>query len=159
VVPSIYVSNIVRNADGKFLSLHCLQKQTHKWRFPAGKVELHEPLLAAAARELREETGLEALSLSYHSHHTSTMDGGFWLGYYFLCDAYNGTPAVQEREKHDAIAWLSHDELSQRGASEAVLTVTKYLTIMSHGGVIYPLDHTLGGRHYGGGPDEDLWAV
>jgi 8-oxo-dGTP pyrophosphatase MutT (NUDIX family) len=64
----------------------------------------------AAARELREETGLlvrpDALSLVHLLHCRQGDGGGEWLGAFFEAGAWAGTPSIQEPRKHDALGWF-----------------------------------------------------
>ncbi|QUJ77943.1 NUDIX domain-containing protein [Sulfitobacter albidus] len=51
---------LVEDAQGRFLILR--RADDGKWGLPAGGMELGESLLDAAARELREETGLRLIA-------------------------------------------------------------------------------------------------
>jgi 8-oxo-dGTP diphosphatase len=145
----VYVAVIVRNSQGKFLCIHCFRKAQNQWRFPAGKVEPGETLIGAAARELKEEIGLEAVSLSFHSRHTNHVDGGLWTGFYFLCETYMGTPNIMEPDKHDAISWMTHDDLVNSGAANPLLeiSIAADLTYYAMGGIVPPTSEVLFGNN------------
>lgn len=85
------------------------------WGFPGGHVEPGETGLAAAARELREETGICAVPVAYLTNIDLLQyrpDGGLATQYLLaavLCDYRGGTP----RAADDAIdtAWVAIDDL------------------------------------------------
>lgn len=109
----IYVDIILRNSEGHFLVQHHPNSLLKPWRFPGGKPEPGETLIGAAAREAKEELGIEPLSLKYLGKKTSTVESGTWTGYMFLCEAYIGEPRVVEATKHDQIAWFHFENLFQ----------------------------------------------
>ena len=107
---SLSVFVIVRDADRILL----LRRANTGWKdglhsLPAGAHDGNEPLAVAAARELREETGLVAnpddLRLVHLLHCAPTDGNGEWLGAFFLAEAWTGTPALAEPDKHDHIGW------------------------------------------------------
>jgi 8-oxo-dGTP diphosphatase len=56
----IRVAAVVIEADRVVLVAHQFADHPHAWLLPGGGLELGETLIEAAAREIREETGLEA---------------------------------------------------------------------------------------------------
>ncbi|WP_067622451.1 NUDIX hydrolase [Alicyclobacillus acidiphilus] len=103
---------IVLDGRGRFLMVCEGQGQkAGKWNFPTGRVRLEEDVLAAAHRELLEETGL-----------TAEMDGivGIYryrspAGHHAVRVVYRGLyqggqVRLPQSEILDAV-WMSHDDL------------------------------------------------
>jgi 8-oxo-dGTP pyrophosphatase MutT (NUDIX family) len=102
----IYVDVVLCDRKGRFLLQHHPRSQMKPWRFPGGKPEPGETLIGAAAREAKEELGIEPLSLVYIGKKESVVESGTWTGYMFLCDRYIGRPRIVEKTKHDMLEWI-----------------------------------------------------
>lgn len=110
-----YASCVLRDSTKtKFLTIHHALKAEHPWRFVGGKVSADELPLAAAVRELYEELGITALSIKYLTDKVTEIDSGCWQGHFFLVNQFVGVPALQEREKHNNLAWLTVKQLLDR---------------------------------------------
>lgn len=95
--------------DSKLLI--CL-RPTHKrhgglWEFPGGKVHQGETEKEAVARELKEEIGVEAVSVSEVVF--SSIDEGGIFEILFIPTTIEGEPIAFE---HDEITWCSRSQLA-----------------------------------------------
>ncbi len=85
------------------------------WGFPGGHVELGETALAAAARELQEETGITANPIDYLTNIDVVFcnpDGSVAVHYLLavvLCDYVNGT--VQAADDVSDARWFDCDDI------------------------------------------------
>ncbi|MEP6266931.1 MAG: NUDIX hydrolase [Paracoccaceae bacterium] len=72
------------------------------WGFPGGHVELGETAMEAAARELREETGVIGRPLSYLTNvDVIVRDDADSIQFHFLladvfCEYFSGTPTAED---------------------------------------------------------------
>jgi 8-oxo-dGTP diphosphatase len=113
----LFATTIIRNAEGKFLTLHARHAKEHEWRFPGGKLDLGETPIQCAIRELYEEIDIAPLTEpKYLGYKFIEVEGQTWLGYVFQVDRYAGEPRNMEPGKHDEMRWLTAAELQALGS-------------------------------------------
>jgi bis(5'-nucleosidyl)-tetraphosphatase len=90
------------------------------WDFPKGIVEPSEDVLKAAKREVKEETGLDDLTLRWGSifKETSPYSGGRKVARYYLAETsqsditFSVNPEIGRPEHHE-YRWVSYDEIKK----------------------------------------------
>jgi 8-oxo-dGTP diphosphatase len=112
--PVPVVRLIVVESTGRVLLLRRAADSTAggRWCLPGGKIDYGDTAELAAARELLEETGLEAKDLAflfYQDNLPSAPGQMHCLNLYFRCRA-EGEPVLNEEST--AAAWIGPDELA-----------------------------------------------
>jgi 8-oxo-dGTP diphosphatase len=106
------VGVVVRDGAAWLLGLRKSAWGRDTWAFPGGKVEPGEDPLAAAARELREETGLELTDARAAGWASGWLEAGRVRHVTLFVEASaTGTPVVAEPDKCECWAWFTKDSL------------------------------------------------
>jgi ADP-ribose pyrophosphatase YjhB (NUDIX family) len=95
--------------DGKLLLLKRINDpEAGSWGLPGGKVDWMEPATVSAARELMEETGVEAgpMTLLCAADHIDPAAGEHWLAPIYLAVESSGEAVRMEPTKHSDIGWF-----------------------------------------------------
>lgn len=109
--PHVTVATVVQ-AEGKFLVVEEMVRGRATWNQPAGHLEANETLLQAAARELYEETGIEAVPEAFlRLHQWIAPDNTPFLRFLFALDLPSVLPTLPQDRDIDRCWWLTADEI------------------------------------------------
>jgi 8-oxo-dGTP diphosphatase len=84
------------------------------WHLPSGKLDAHESVLDATAREAEEEIGVLIDPSDLHHVHTIHVNGSGpepRLGLFFHTHRWIGEPTNREPHKCSAVRWFPIDQL------------------------------------------------
>ncbi|MFD7616602.1 NUDIX hydrolase [Streptomyces sp. NPDC059802] len=81
------------------------------WQFPAGAIEDGESAEDAAVRETEEETGLTVKAVRLLGERVHPKTGR--LMSYTACEPLSGEAHVADDDELDAVAWVTHGEISE----------------------------------------------
>lgn len=102
------IASAVITHEGKVLLVRRRVKEgTLSWQFPGGEVEPGESAGQAAAREVREETGLIVAESKVLGERIHPNTGREMI--YVACTFIEGEAHVVDDEELDDCIWVSHD--------------------------------------------------
>ncbi len=80
---------------------------------PAGTLEADETIRSAAAREAKEEIGIDLDPADLRHSHVlhSLTEGNDWAGHFFVAAKWSGEPRICEPDKHGELRWFALDQL------------------------------------------------
>ena len=102
--------------DGKFVVIR--RKSSHgkgAWGLVGGHLEYGESFEECAAREVREEVGLEIENVSVLGLTNTVFEDErkHYVTVFLKSDYAAGNAELMEPEKHDALRWVSWDEMPE----------------------------------------------
>jgi len=117
-----FVRVVIRRADGRFLVLR--EPGRRFWNFPGGKVEPEEKPIEAAARELREETSIDApvASLELIAHGVYDVLGTPWEGFFFFAHEAMGECVPEQADPPVEWLWVTVAEMRQLDSLPGLLS-------------------------------------
>lgn len=124
----------VFNEAGELLLLqrHSEDLGGGRWGTPGGRLDMGEDASAAAVRELREETGIEAPSIDLLGSHEVRMPHGTVHMTSFKTAVPNNIDVVVDPVEHHSYAWIGLDNLlSQAGLLWGTPTILKDFGVLS----------------------------
>lgn len=80
------------------------------WQFPAGAVEVGEESDAAAAREAKEETGVDVRPVTILGERVHPATGRTMV--YVACEHIAGEAVVADADELDSVAWCDRQTLA-----------------------------------------------
>jgi 8-oxo-dGTP pyrophosphatase MutT (NUDIX family) len=109
------ITTIVVENGRRFLLLKRAGHDTFPglWEFPSGKIEGKEGLEECARRELLEEAGLEAKSMSYRGKRERSNSGVTTLVHYFFVRGFSGSLRISG--EHSDSGWFSEKDIMGMG--------------------------------------------
>jgi 8-oxo-dGTP diphosphatase len=114
VVPAVYVL-LRRNQEVLLLKRHNTGYRDGYYSLPAGHLDGGEPAVDAAARELKEEVGVDInpknLKLVHTQHRVAEEGNHERLNLFFELTSWDGEPQNLELEKSSEIRWVSMNNL------------------------------------------------
>lgn len=111
-LPYIGVAVLVWQGDKLLLGQRIDANTAPVWQFPGGHLESGETVLQCAAREVKEETGLEI----NHAEHAGFSNEMISMGEreyitLFVSSSTSGKPRVMEPDKCQSWQWFCYDQL------------------------------------------------
>ena len=113
IIPRVGVGAAIIDNNQILLIQRVKSPEPMHWGLPGGKIDHFETAEKAIIREVKEETNLEVNSpfLLCISDLFSHDEAYHWLSPIYLFTDFNGTPKIQEPNKHLGIGWFDLNAL------------------------------------------------
>jgi len=116
--------------DGKIFMLRRIHSfKNGYWGLPAGHIEGEERMTVAAARETKEEAGVdvtpEDLKFVHIAHRVKFGDREY-LDLYFVTEKWSGEPYNAEKDKASEAEWFPIDALPNDTIESILDAIAKY---------------------------------
>lgn len=131
VIPApvqIHGVSLICRRDGRFLLVERGKEPWKGWlAFPGGSIEAGETPEQAAIRELKEETALDAASLSHVITVDLALEGKAYAKSYFLSvfRALGISGTEQAGDDAASIHWLTVEEMAEANVTDSTLDVAR----------------------------------
>lgn len=131
VIPAplqIHGVSLICRRNGRFLLVERGKEPWKGWlAFPGGSIEAGETPEQAAHRELKEETALNAASLSHVITVDLALEGNAYTKSYFLSvyRAFDIFGVEQAGDDAAAIHWLTIDEMAEANVTDSTVDVAR----------------------------------
>jgi 8-oxo-dGTP diphosphatase len=104
---------IVKDPEGNILLLHRNTAKRQQWEIPGGKLDPDEDAKKTAAREVREEAGIEVEIISELGTREFNEDSFTMIYTWYLAEIIDGVPSIQEPRVHDQCGYFSIEALKE----------------------------------------------
>jgi len=106
-VPVVGIAIVVLQGDSVLIGKRKSVCGKGCWAMPGGRLEYKEDPKECARRELYEETGLRALSLTLGPWTNEVWDGYHYVSLYVFVREFEGVPRCMEPDKCEGWGWHS----------------------------------------------------
>lgn len=132
ILPKIGVAVWVRKEGKVLLGRRSKQSGNNTWGPPGGHLEMNETLSEAAAREVREEAGLEITNIQFAGYieDIHPEQGTHYIGLHFAADWVSGDPVPELIEFYN-LEWFDWNSLPQPIFRPAKFFVEKNINILT----------------------------